>query len=111
MSLVEQLSRMPDPDTRLDRYMEHQGGRTVRSTDMDLMILFGYDPVAADDSLANWADRHGNDCYVHGRNPTSVQVLGTIIPDRENHLIFQKRKEAMAYAIRKEQERREWDGF
>jgi hypothetical protein len=108
-SFVTQLSRIPDPDTRMDRYMEHQGGRTVRSTDMDLMILFGYDPVAADDFLAKWADRHGNDCYVHSRNPTSVQVLGTILPDMENRSIYQKRQQSKSYAIRKTQERREWD--
>ena len=111
MSLIEQLSRIPNPDTRMDRYMERQGGIVVSSTDQDLMILFNYDPAAADESLMSWALRHERDCSVLGMNPARVKIYGTIRRDLENPVLFTKQGQRRDYALKKAQERREWDGL
>lgn len=111
MTSVEQISRITDPMVRLERYMELQGGRIVSASDSDLMLLFGWDISAAEDELRKWTERNGNDCDVLGMNPARVKVYGTIMPNRENRTLFDKRQQRRQHAIRKASERREWDGF
>ena len=111
MTSVEQISRIPDPKIRLDRYMELQGGRIVSASDSDLMLLFGWDISAAEDELRKWTERNGKDCDVLGMNPARIKVYGTIMPDQENRTLFDTKIQARNYAKRKASERREWDGF
>ncbi|MHB8395730.1 MAG: hypothetical protein ACYC9S_08945 [Leptospirales bacterium] len=109
--MIEQISRIPDPKVRLDRYMELQGGRIVSASDSDLMLLFGWDISAAEDELKKWTERNVKDCDVLGMNPVRVKVYGTIMPDRENRTMFEKKVQARNYARKKAMERRGWDGF
>ena len=110
-TIVEQIARIPDPMARLDRYMELQGGRIVSAADPDIMLLFGYDLPEADTYLLRWAQKHANDCDVLALNPIHIKVYGTVMPDRENRALFDKRQQRRQHANRKASERREWDGF
>lgn len=111
MIQIEDLSRIPDPKVRLDRYMELQGGRVVSATDPDIMTLFSWDVLAAENALAVWVSRHRNDCDVLNMNPARIKVYGTILPDRENRTLFDKKMRARNHAIKKASERREWGGL
>lgn len=111
MTSVEQISRIPDPKIRLDRYMELQGGRIVSSNDLDIMLLFSWDISASEDLLRNWSEKNRNDCDVLGMNPARIKVYGTIMPDSENRTMFEKKVQSRDYARKKAMERREWDGF
>ncbi len=110
-TIVEQIARIPDPMARLDRYMELQGGRIVSAADPDIMLLFGYDLPEADKYLLQWTQRHANDCDVLSLNPIHVKVYGTVMPDKENRTLFDKKIQARNYAKKKASERREWDGL
>ena len=111
MIQIEDLSRIPDPKVRLDRYMELQGGRVVSATDPDIMTLFSWDVLEAEDALAGWSTRHRNDCDVLNMNPARIKVYGTILPDRENRTLFDKKMQARKHAGKKAIERREWGGL
>ena len=111
MVFTDQLSRIPDPQTRLERYMELQGGRIVSASDPDVMLLFGYDLPEADTHLLQWTQKHANDCDVLSLNPLHVKVYGTVVPDKENRTLFAKRQQRRQHAIRKASERREWDSL
>ncbi len=111
MVSTDQLSKIPDPQTRLERYMELQGGRIVSSSDHDIMLLFGYDLPEADTFLMRWTQKHANDCDVLSLNPIHVKVYGTVMPDKENRALFDKRQQRRQHAIRKASERMEWDSL
>ena len=104
---VDQLVYIPDLQTRLERYMEFQGGTVVKTTDNDLMTLFGYDPVLSEDMLTKWAVKHSEDCTVLSTFPLTVKVFGKDPHDMENRNIHIKRKQKREYAIKKALERQE----
>ncbi len=108
---VDQITRIPDPKVRLDRYMDLQGGRIVSATDYDIMLLFSWDAPAAEDALSEWSTRHRDDCDVLDLNPARIKVYGTIMPDLENRTLFDRKMQARKHAVKKASERREWDSF
>ena len=111
MSAMQEFISIRDPATRIDRYMEQQGGRIVSATDHDLMLLFSWDVLEAEDALAGWSTRHRNDCDILNMNPARIKVYGTILPDRENRILFDKKMQARKHAGKKAIERREWGGL
>ncbi len=108
MIFLEQLANITDPKIRLDRYMEHQGGRTVYVDDPDMLILFP-DPVDRHDRLEEWQITHWEcSSLVHGAKP-GVQVYGSILMDTANRRTFNNRQQKRKYAIEKARDRRIYD--
>lgn len=76
MIRIENLTRIPDPLTRLERYMEFQDGKVIPSTDPKIMLLFDYDPVEFEDGLNSWAKKYKDICSVLSVYPLAITVSG-----------------------------------
>ncbi|MEM0129940.1 MAG: hypothetical protein QXW75_00590 [Thermoplasmatales archaeon] len=76
----------------LDRYMKHQGARTV--TTEEISKVGGIDHVEAQRFLMAWALSHTDDCSIIGAHPLSVKVYPTILtyPEVTGHVTRQARR-------------------
>ena len=81
------LRQIPDPQTRLDRYMDGMYGEIV-SPEIVSWLFFG-DFIKAGDELVRWEARHPKDCFRISSNPIQLRIILPI--DRNyNKIIHEK---------------------
>lgn len=107
MNLEDQIRNIPDLRTRLDRYMELQGGRTVMTSEVS--ALLGLDTVGADRYLEEWGVKHDKDCSTVSVNPRGVKVYPTILKDPQTRLQGEVRKRKIVARKKYWDARRDWD--
>ena len=107
MNLEDQIRNIPDLKTRLDRYMELQGGRTVMTSEVSAIL--GLDTVGADRYLEEWGVKHDKDCSTVSVNPRGVKVYPTILKDPQIRLQGEVRKRKIVARKKYWDARREWD--
>ena len=66
------LREIPDPQTRLDRYMDCMYGEIV-SPEKVSYLFFG-DFIQANDELIRWESRHPKDCFRISSNPIQLRI-------------------------------------
>ena len=107
MNLIDQIRNIPDLKTRLDRYMELQGGRTVMTSEVSAIL--GLDTIGADRYLEEWSVKHDKDCSTVSVNPRGVKVYPTILKDPQIRLQGEVRKRKIIARKKYWDARREWD--
>ena len=78
------LRQIPDPQTRLDRYMDGMNGEIVSPEKVSW--LFFDDFVQANDELIRWESRHPKDCFRISSNPIQLRI--SIPMDEKYNRIF-----------------------
>ena len=78
------LRQIPDPQTRLDRYMDGMNGEIVSPEKVSW--LFFDDFVQANDELIRWESRHPKDCFRIPSNPIQLRI--SIPMDEKYNRIF-----------------------
>ena len=107
MNLEDQIRNIPDLKIRLERYMEHQGGRTVTTEEVGTILQT--DVLVSDIYLEQWAAKHDNDCSTISTNPRSVRVYSTILKDPQIHLQKEIRQKKLAARRKYLDAKRGWD--
>ncbi len=107
MNLIDQIRNIPDLKTRLDRYMELQGGRTIMTE--EVCTLLGLDTVDGDRYLEEWCAKHDNDCSTVSMHPRGVKVYPTVLKDPQIRLQGEARKRKIVARKKYWDARREWD--
>lgn len=88
------LRSIPDPQTRLDRYMDGMYGEIVSPEKVSW--LFFWDPVQANDELVKWESRHPKDCHRISSNPIQLRI--TLPIDRNfNKIIHEQNVQRWHY--------------
>ncbi len=88
------LRSIPDPQTRLDRYMDGMYGEIV--SPLKVSWLFFGDFIQANDELIKWESRHLKDCFRISSNPIQLRIILPI--DRNyNKIIHEKNVQRRQY--------------
>ena len=66
------LRQIPDPQTRLDRFMDGMNGEIVYPEKVS-WLFFG-DIVQANDELIRWESRHPKSCFRISSNPIQLRI-------------------------------------
>ena len=78
------LRQIPDPQTRLDRYMDGMNGEIVSPEKVSWLFFDNF--VQANDELIRWESRHPNDCFRISSNPIQLRI--SIPMDEKYNRIF-----------------------
>ena len=84
------LRQIPDPQTRLDRFMDGMNGEIVYPEKVSW--LFFDDIVQANDELIRWESRHPKDCFRISSNPIQLRI-SLPVDERYNRIIHGKNAE------------------
>ncbi|MHB1507460.1 MAG: hypothetical protein ACYCUZ_05325 [Cuniculiplasma sp.] len=88
------LRQIPDPQTRLDRYMDGMNGEIVSPEKVSW--LFFDDFVQANDELIRWESRHPKDCFRISSNPIQLRI-SIPVDEKYNRIIHVKNTENRGY--------------
>ena len=83
------LRQIPDPQTRLDRYMDGMNGEII--SPQKISWLFFDDFIMANDELIRWASRHEKDCFRISENPIAIRI-SIPVDEKYNRIIHEKRR-------------------
>jgi hypothetical protein len=84
------LRQIPDPQTRLDRYMDGMNGEIVYPEKVS-WLFFG-DIVQANDELIRWESRHPKSCFRISSNPIQLRI-SIPVDEKYNRIIHGKNAE------------------
>ncbi|MGP6221066.1 hypothetical protein [Caldiplasma sukawensis] len=65
-------SLIPDPQTRLDRYLEKRNGENITAS--SISFLFSNDIPEAEYQLRRWVSRHPRDCFSIRASPLEIRI-------------------------------------
>ena len=88
------LRQIPDPQTRLDRYMDGMNGEIVSPEKVSW--LFFDDFVQANDELIRWESRHPKDCFRISSNPIQLRI-SIPVDEKYNRIFHVKNTENRRY--------------
>ena len=84
------LRQIPDPQTRLDRFMDGMNGEIVYPEKVS-WLFFG-DIVQANDELIRWESRHPKSCFRVSSNPIQLRI-SIPVDEKYNRIIHGKNAE------------------
>ena len=84
------LRQIPDPQTRLDRYMDGMNGEII--SPQKISWLFFDDFIMANDELIRWESRHPKDCFRISSNPIQLRI-SIPVDEKYNRIIHGKNAE------------------